>query len=140
MKPIFQKCYNCNSKDDPNCARGVETARTEVCKTFYSECTIGIDHEGYTIRGCSMDYKNLNGFSHRYDNCVENNCNSNIYPDNRLKCYHCNGNENCNYMSPNSTDVNLQPQPCGILSDYDQCFTYINKGNNTHLDCVQTDQ
>lgn len=139
LKPIFQKCHNCNSKDDPRCAKGIESAKTEVCKTYYSECTTGINQEGYTIRRCSMDYKDLmDGFSNRYQNCVENNCNSEIYPADRLQCYQCNGNENCNFMSPNSKDFDLQPEPCSILSEFDQCFTYINKGNITHLDSIQS--
>lgn len=129
-KTSFQECYNCNSKNDRRCSRGVQSAKKEVCKTYYSACIIGIDKEGYTHRGCSMDYKDMmHGFSHRYDNCAENNCNSQIFPEDRLKCYQCNGEESCNFMSPDSTDVNLQPQPCGISSDFDQCFTYINKGS-----------
>lgn len=131
-KPTFHECYSCNSKDDPGCAREIQSGKTEVCKTYNSDCITGIDGEGYTHRGCNIALSAsdiLQGYFNLYDKCSDNKCNTEVFPNNRQKCYQCNGEESCNFVSPNSTNVNLQPQPCSVLSDFNQCYTYINEGN-----------
>ncbi|XP_055308419.1 uncharacterized protein LOC129572481 [Sitodiplosis mosellana] len=133
LKPTFHECYSCNSKNDPRCTRQQST-KTEICQSYHSACTTGIDELGYTHRACDEDTKAV--FLKQSKKCMDIKCNYEIFPENRLKCYQCNGNEDCNFMSPNSTDVDLQPQPCGISSVFDQCFTYINKDNKMFRGCL----
>lgn len=129
-KPSFQKCYDCNSRDDPECARNVTMIKTNTCKEYLSTCITGIDAHGYTHRRCNeqtiIDQAKLpNGF----EVCSPIACNSQVYPRNRLQCHQCDGNGDCNLL-PNETSTMTLPsaQPCDVLSPYDQCFTYLSEG------------
>lgn len=52
---------------------------------------------------------------------------SNGYRDKPLKCFRCDGNEDCNLMH-SSMKSQMEPQECPLSSEYDQCFTYIDNG------------
>lgn len=95
-------------------------------------CLTGIDQNGYTYRRCGYAHWTEDDGQITNNNltlCMTSNCNSVIYPPNRLQCYRCNGNDECNFME--STNVNsLVPMPCGRISEPEQCFTYLAEGIN----------
>lgn len=68
--------------------------------------------------------------------CTTSNCNTDIYPPNRLQCYRCEGDiEDCDFIPSNSTDPvpkNIPLEPCGILSKFDQCYAYLSEGKNVN--------
>lgn len=123
LKTKFHECYICDSKNDPNCTRARDADHStgiETCKTFSSNCAVGVDRNGYTHRRCGDAFPATNEFLH-YVTCDGDKCNGEIFPNDRLKCFQCDDEEGCDEMSLNS----LKPEPCSILSDYNQCFTYI---------------
>lgn len=121
-KVTFQECYSCNGREDPECAKSNEFGNTEICKDYHSTCGIGIDERGFTHRRCINESSKFDEeFTNKTFTCNENKCNVVIFPKDRLKCYQCNGDEEC-------SDTSLKPEPCGIYTTYDQCFTYIDAG------------
>lgn len=126
----FQVCAICNSKHDIDCS-GNATLKEFVCEDYDAErCFEGIDAEGYTQRFCGteLDYKRNNYPPQQLRVCNHNNCNMNIFPENRLKCYRCNGEDECNYIDSRRANSALQPQPCGKYVLGDECFSYLGKG------------
>lgn len=125
LKTKFQECYICDSKNDSNCARAADNStEIETCNSYYSNCTVGIDRNGYTHRQCS-DVFPVNK-SVDYVTCDGDKSNREVYPNDRLKCFQCDDEKGCDVMSLNS----LKPEPCSILSDYTQCFTYFDYGKS----------
>lgn len=157
-KISFLECYKCDSRDEPECSRkSTSNTRTEFCKGLNATCTTGIDDHGVTHRRCTraIDEKSLK--YHKVCNTAK--CNSEIFPENRLQCYQCNGDDDCNLMptEPNPTqtpDLNLPPVAtpnapliweltksleklaCNVLSKYDQCYTYIDDFGQMHRGCL----
>lgn len=128
----FQECHECNSRNHPQCSRDPRATRKSICDSYYSSCLTGIDQYGHTHRRCIADHEIYNldlpvSFKY-YTICTDNGCNDQIYPEDRLQCIQCNGEKNCNLIE--STKSSMKPEPCKILSKYDQCFTYINKEGN----------
>lgn len=128
----FQECYDCNSRNHPQCSRDPRATRKPICDSYYSSCFTGIDRFGHTHRRCIADHEISNqilpSIFKNYTICTNNGCNDQIYPEDRLQCIQCNGEKYCNLIE--STKSSMKPEPCKILSKYDQCFTYINKGND----------
>lgn len=113
----FQECYDCNSQTDPQCAKNPRMASTQLCKDYCSKCATGIN-KGFTRRKCVLQ-STLH--SNEFETCEVNNCNDVIYPKDRLKCYQCNGESDCD-LKP--TQKSFMPEPCEMYSAIDQCFTY----------------
>lgn len=132
-KRSFQECYNCNSRDEPQCAQNSTLGKTTICKEYLSTCLTGVDAHGHTHRCCSKNHpEDSDEFTYGFEICSQNKCNGNIFPKDRLKCYQCNGEDECDLLPTHQTDHSdapLEPQPCTILSQYDQCYTYIDEGN-----------
>lgn len=132
VKHTWQKCFKCNSRDEPRCAQSSTLFTSSDCKNYLSTCLTGIDAHGHTHRGCSKGYESdYEQFGNKFDICSKNDCNGDIYPPNRLQCYQCSGEDECNLMPSNKMDVPVVPleiQPCNVLSEHDQCYTYIGKG------------
>lgn len=122
----FQKCLKCHSKDDIECSGNITLTNTSViCKNLFESCVTAIDSKGYTRRGCSY----RSGFDYKiYSTCESTDCNRDIFPSNRLQCYRCNGEDECNFTPGNSTN-SLIPMPCGLMSENDECYTYSDEGN-----------
>lgn len=121
-KPSFQECIVCNSRDDPDCVSNAENTKSEICHEYLTSCRVGIDDHGITHRRCTGEYnadKRL--FSKGMDNCWAKNCNKDLYPADRLKCYQCaDDDDNCD----NPTTEHLKP--CAVVSKIDKCYTYRN--------------
>lgn len=69
-----------------------------------------------TVRGCQLPATDP---PTEFSSCAENNCNRNIYPEDRIKCHKCTGS-NC-HQSNDLTDA----VPCQNYEVDDQCFTYV---------------
>lgn len=123
----YQECYSCNGENEPQCAKNAELTNIETCRNYRSSCGIEIDEKGFTHRGCLNQASNFRKkLSNNTFICDEDNCNVEIFPKDRLKCYQCSGNEECNLDS-------IKPEPCTIYVKHDQCFTYLNKGEINHI-------
>lgn len=93
-------------------------------------CVTGIDAHGATHRRCSNNYANeTNEFPNdHFRVCISNNCNTDIFPTNRLHCYQCNGEPECDFINWDSTELStnkLKPEACSTFSVLDQCFAYL---------------
>ncbi|XP_031624827.1 uncharacterized protein LOC116341726 [Contarinia nasturtii] len=132
-KVKFHECYNCNSKTDLQCSRDASLTDTKTCRTYYSECLTGIDRNGYTHRRCTNQQKSFKReFSDNLILCDDEKCNVKIYPKGILKCYQCNGKKECDLTEGSK----LKPQRCTMLSQYDQCFTYVNQEKKIFRGCL----
>lgn len=128
----FVRCYDCNSKDDMNCSGNSSLGNSVVCKSYYGVCVTAIDAHGYTHRRCGYaHWSEDDGLiaHHKMQTCMTMNCNSVVYPSDRLQCYHCNGEDECNFMaSGGALDNSFGPMPCGRISEPEQCYTYLSEG------------
>lgn len=98
----------------------------------------GLDVDGYTHRVCSTEHKDINNVfvPGQFEVCSEINCNTEIFPRNRLTCFRCNGEDECDFMSSkkeieienDSSIMPLEAVPCGLFSPNDQCYSYIGEG------------
>lgn len=126
LKPAFQECHVCNSEHDPNCSRNPQLTELKTCKEYLSTCLTTIDANGFTQRDCSnsreQEYVEQ---SQRHEFCANDKCNNEIFPRDRLQCFQCSGEEECNF---NNTERVLKTETCDVFVEYDQCFTYIDEG------------
>lgn len=127
IAPNFQQCIECNSKFDITCAQNATLKPSKTCENYISTCVTGIDEDGHIHRRCNEQHndENVNFPNGMFHVCEENNCNTEIFPETRLQCYQCDGEKKCDFMSAENTPKLV---PCGIFSEYDQCFTYLGEG------------
>lgn len=135
MKKSFQQCIDCDSKYDIKCL-GNETTTSHQCENYLSTCLIGIDSHGFTHRRCSKDYErdSLEFPNNRFVVCPKNKCNNQIYPPNRLQCYQCNGEPECDYKFNLTEPLTMSDRvltPCNSFSVYDQCYAYLSEREST---------
>lgn len=115
---FMTKCYECHS---PTCVNKAEHSRLQIdCEGLSESCATGISADGFLHRGCFSYHGIESIFPLGFEFCADNLCNNEIFPINRLKCYHCEGNETCENVS------DLRPEGCSNLSD--RCFSYLDKG------------
>lgn len=132
----FQSCYNCNSKDDSHCSEISEFSEMTVCPNYMDKCATGIDAKGYTVRRCSKNSSTDElDFSKRFEICNESDCNRNIFPTDRLRCFQCEESSDfeCQLLMTNSSEISslpIQSKPCRVLSQYDKCYTFISTSND----------
>ncbi|XP_055598692.1 uncharacterized protein LOC129748203 [Uranotaenia lowii] len=88
----IRHCMSCTSQEDSRCVEGT-MPRYDLCSPD-DECQVFVNGEGYTVRGCAKKFPD-------YDCTEENNCksspdpNPDPYPENALKCFTCNGKDDC---------------------------------------------
>lgn len=133
LKESFQHCIYCNSRDDLECARNTSLGVSTVCNDYLGTCVTGIDAHGTTHRRCGKDYahETIEFPNDQFKVCRLNNCNNIIFPPNRLHCYQCNGEKECDFMPTETTtglSTSLMLQPCATFSELDQCFAYLSEG------------
>lgn len=98
----------------------------KICDAYHSTCTTGIDAKGYVHRRCTTnDTHTADEFSDKFETCEGSKCNCEAFPRDSLKCYQCKDNEECDHISEESKG--LKPEACGLPSEYDQCFTFMDK-------------
>lgn len=133
-KVNFQECYYCNGHQHPDCTAISSSIDAVTCKEYNSTCLVGIDRVGFTHRRCSNISKvtrDLNHFPIGFEICEASKCNNQVYPENRLRCYQCSGEDECNFVDLGCSSIpnqSIEPKPCSIWSHQDQCYTYFSKG------------
>lgn len=118
IEASFQECYQCNSNDDPNCAKLTDLTKLKkkICPNYHdNECVTWIEEsEVLTYRDCEILSNNALGCT-----CKTNLCNNEDCPKNRLKCHQCDGFD-CVTLSANAQKVT-----CQNYDPTDQCFTVV---------------
>lgn len=128
MKKEFQECIHCNSRDHIECTHNAAIKTSQICENYLSTCLTGIDAHGHTRRRCSSAYidDDIEFPNTLMSVCSPNKCNTDIFPKDRLQCYRC---EDCDFTPSNSTELtttnSIQLVPCGILSKFDKCYSYL---------------
>lgn len=136
-KSRFMACIQ-SDKDDVNVPRP-----SEPCRRYDDQCFIRVSN-GVVRRGCLSDLIDspVSGIDSDFikkgtvfEKCQFENCNdreieqeqgNEKIPEDRLKCYQCNGGRDCNLMHSKSQP--LEATLCKVHSQYDQCYTFIDKG------------
>lgn len=129
LKPTFQDCHTCISSDDVNCLLKPTLTESRTCKAYLASCITAIVQDRSVQRGCHSDNEStIKLLAYKHDICEDNNCNDEVYPKGRLQCFHCSGEEECNFVNADMTELknSLKYRPCNAIDD--ECYTYINKG------------
>uniref|UniRef100_A0A1L8DNW0 Putative conserved secreted protein n=2 Tax=Nyssomyia neivai TaxID=330878 RepID=A0A1L8DNW0_9DIPT len=124
-------CITCDSSTDANCATVANPTAllqySQQCPSSSAICISRISN-GYTQRACSGT-----GISCTSGNpcwqCDGANCNTDVLPLDRLKCYKCSG-AGCADVT---TETNLEV--CEMYNTNDQCFTVVTDTEVTHRGC-----
>lgn len=116
-------CFECSEKTDANCVEG-ENLKRIPCNQFSDTCVTGIDGDGFTHRRCIRNHELALAMTFsKYKICYTNLCNNQIFPENRLKCFQCQG-PRCDILSTVST-----PKACpNSINGLENCYTYKDKG------------
>ncbi|XP_055859253.1 uncharacterized protein LOC129921450 [Episyrphus balteatus] len=136
--PSSHRCVECNSAVDPNCASKPDSLINFAhCTSLpYTGCFSKINADGHTERGCLADLEMEtidkcigSGDEIKCSTCDSENCNNQLYPENRQICYRCTSDDDefCQTTPVNSG-------ACLLYEENDQCGVEIN-GNNTHRGC-----
>uniref|UniRef100_A0A1A9X3I3 DUF753 domain-containing protein n=1 Tax=Glossina brevipalpis TaxID=37001 RepID=A0A1A9X3I3_9MUSC len=140
--PSGVKCISCDSSNAPNCAQKpdlIETIRD--CKAPIERCITRIK-EGHTLRDCfpqlNSTERNCTG-NETCDICKGDNCNNQIFPVYRRRCYICNSKADVNCFD-NLSDA----QVCPIYEENDSCVTLLEnnvliRGCGSQITCDQSD-
>lgn len=129
----FQECFSCSSETDSQCVKNPKLSSSKICDNYDSICLIGIDENGQTHRQCKSEKSDSVVSSFRKNfSCEDNNCNVDIFPIDRMKCYQCTDIGCLNTFGlEESVENPVKPEPCSVYSKDDGCFTYINEGKIT---------
>lgn len=93
-----------------------------------------------THRGCYKemldDSVECTPQSNNCKQCSDNNCNGEVFPANRLSCYHCEG-PNTDHECYNSLESSSHlSYPCETFNFRDSCYFYITDKNVIHRGCL----
>lgn len=139
-KQSFQKCYSCDSEDDPNCATLQGDLPEKVCDDYLDSCKVYVKPNMTTHRGCFNemlgDGVECANQSVNCRQCIESNCNGEIFPSNRLSCFHCEG-ENSDHEC--YKDLENDPElsyPCETYNFRDSCYLYMTDDKVVHRGCL----
>lgn len=94
-----------------------------VCTNYTDVCTtISYHNGGRTERGCSSEIlpDNYDNTMAVYENCLDNNCNNNVFPAKRPVCHQC--VEHCNEVEDNTINV------CRQYDINEHCYAFIDPG------------
>lgn len=143
VKPSFQKCFVCNSGDDPNCAILRETLPEKICYDYMDTCKVYVIPNETTHRGCSNemigDEIECSSQSDNCRQCSDNNCNGEVFPADRLSCFHCEGadsSETCYNTLGGSSELS---HTCEIYNVHDSCYFYVDENKVVHRGCLSDD-
>ncbi|CRL00354.1 CLUMA_CG013627, isoform A, partial [Clunio marinus] len=138
VKASFQKCFNCNSEIDLNCATLQGGLAGKVCDEYLDTCMVYVKPNMTTHRGCSNElHDNVTEClpeSVNCKQCSDNNCNGEIFPVNRLTCFHCHGNDSD--CRTNLASIKELKYPCEVYNFRDSCYMYVTEDQVTHRGCL----
>lgn len=140
VKPTFQRCFTCNSQDDPSCATLQDDLPETLCDDYLDTCKVYVKPNMTTHRGC---YKEMSGDgveclpqSVNCKQCSDNNCNGEVFPATRLSCFHCDeatADDECYNNLEGNTELSF---PCEIYNFRDSCYFYIDDDLVVHRGCM----
>lgn len=138
LKPFFQKCFFCNSEDDPNCATLQGPLPEKICDDYSDTCEVYVKPNMTTHRGCfnEMSDDGIACSSVNCRQCFDNGCNGDIFPPNRLSCFHCEGANSDDNCYKNLDDSSELSHPCETYNFRDSCYFYITDDNVAHRGCL----
>lgn len=129
-KVKFQHCYECTSKDNSSCVQSDPLDAVTICPNYMDQCLTALDSDGFTVRKCftndTTEIVKLEQFS-MHEVCEENECNGDIFPENRMQCFQCDGDQTCENLKINENET-LKETPCKMYSKYDKCFVFMDEG------------
>lgn len=142
-KKSFQKCYSCDSHDDINCATLRSELPEKTCDDYLDTCKVYVVPNMTTHRGCFnemlLDNVECSPQSVNCKQCVDNNCNGEIFPSNRLLCHHCessSSDDECYKSLENNTEFSY---PCETYNFRDSCYFNITETGSVktvHRGCL----
>lgn len=105
-----------------------------LCVKDNENCVTLIDNEGSTIRGCESSISINCSLNDNCQLCSNDLCNSDVYPKDRKKCIHCEG-ENCANPSTDSKICNIYEvnQKCYTAVEGKQTLSYLYTNNKDSL-------
>lgn len=113
-----EACFTCNQSD---CNRApINDDAIEYNSLYITRAVKNTPFQGCSTPDCNNAEPKL---VNRSAKSIQNS-------DKRLECYRCDGNEDCDFMSSTPTQYHLKPEQCEISTEYDQCYTYIDRGKN----------
>lgn len=121
-------CFEYNGRVDENSQYQSENTTEIACNDYSKTCVVGIDGSGYLHRRCFQNHEHslAVAFSHGYKRCFSNLCNDEIYPENRIMCYQCEG-FGCDKLDIRTTKLKV----CTHVQDL--CYTYVDKGKRFYI-------
>ena len=140
IKASFQRCFTCDSQDDPNCATLKGELEEKLCDDYLDSCKVYVKPNMTTVRGCFNemlgDGIECSPQSVNCKQCPEPNCNGEIFPANRLSCYHCEG-PNSDHECYEDVEENVEfSHPCETYNFRDSCFLHKADNNMVHRGCL----
>uniref|UniRef100_A0A182JRT2 DUF753 domain-containing protein n=1 Tax=Anopheles christyi TaxID=43041 RepID=A0A182JRT2_9DIPT len=130
-EPRALECVVCSSKIEASCVEPMAMVQSrKLCPV--GGCVTFIDDDGYTVRGCALDYQLTTALctGTTCQVCTNNDaCNNALFPLNRLQCYQCSG--------ATCLDVTSQiPSFCQRYSANDTCYVYASSPTNIRRGCL----
>lgn len=139
-KPTFQHCFACNSAEDPNCATLQGELDMKTCDDYYDTCKVYVKPNMTTHRGC---FKEMLGDgieclpqSVNCKQCSDNGCNGEIFPANRISCFHCEGMNRTTDCYKNLEEHLELSYPCETYNFRDSCYMYLDVNKAIHRGCL----
>ncbi|XP_073835559.1 uncharacterized protein [Musca autumnalis] len=135
--PQPPSCRWCSSDNDPDCASNPALTTATVCHLYpNTECFVSVDKDGVTRRGCLSDVNDdlfndcTSGSSTKCKICNTNDCNSEIFPEERKSCIQCDSA----LFSACEDNPSQFAQTCAIYEENDRCVTKL-EGSRTIRGC-----
>ncbi|XP_055917491.1 uncharacterized protein LOC129949841 isoform X2 [Eupeodes corollae] len=127
---LWQQCFKCNSKDNPNCAlwSSAETVPLAVCPSYNDNCLVRVTKTGETLRDCSPPSDDKCAQDELCSMCEGPLCNSGVFPPTRLQCIQCQECEDA--QDPNNA------LPCLHYNTNEKCFLYVTAKSKMIRGCV----
>lgn len=138
-KSSFSRCYSCNSDIEPSCAILKSSLDSVICDDYEDTCKTVVKPNTTTIRGCSSQVKqDCPPLSVNCKECEESLCNGEIFPSNRLSCFHeiarCQNNT-IDCFKNGIDDLNMA-YACERYNFRDSCFMYLNENDTVIRGCL----
>lgn len=142
-KKSFQKCYTCDSHNDTNCATLKDILPEKICDNYLDTCKVYVVPNMTTHRGCFnemlSDNVECSPQSVNCKQCIDNNCNGEIFPSNRLSCHHCESSSTDDECFKSLESSSAFSYPCEIYNFRDSCYFNITGTGNVktvHRGCL----
>lgn len=139
-KPTFQKCYSCDSQNESSCATLQGILPEKICDEYLDTCKVYVIPNMTTHRGCVKemlaDSIECSPQSVNCKQCSDNNCNGDIFPSNRLSCFHCEGANSDSECYKKLDDSNELSHPCRTYNFRDSCYFHITDEKVVHRGCM----